>query len=306
VATLLLLPGLRTAHAQATSSIAERIAKTRGKLAVALVPVAGQEVQWTKQIMVASFEDALLGAGRFKVLSRTELESVQQEQQFAASGAVDPTSAVKLGKALSANYVLIVRQLSIDQSSGTSTMTALTGFGKKKTKYTINIQAQVLDAESGELVQSESFQKPFETAETIIGDTVTATDSDVAAPYRKIVDELAKGFTLKLAAAVPLEGLVVMARDAKNIYLDIPQDAGVRPGTVFELTEEGEPITGPSGEVLGYDSTLVGAVRVTSVQPKLLVTELVRTYGADQQEETSADFTKIKQYLVGKMVPASR
>jgi len=290
------------AFAQATGSIAERVAKTRGKLAVALVPVAGQEVQWTKQLMVASFEDALLAAGRFKVLSRTELESIQKEQQFAVSGAVDPASAVKLGKALSANYVLIVRQLSIDQSGGVSTVAALTGFGKKKTKYTINIQAQVLDAETGELVQSESFQKPFETSETIIGEVVTSASSDIAAPYRKIVDELAKSFSLKLAAAIPLEGMVIMARDAKNIYLDIPQDSGVRPGTLFELSEEGEAIKGPGGEVLGYDSKLIGAVRVTTIQPKMLVAELVRTYGSGGAEDPAPDFSKIKQYQVGKML----
>jgi len=304
--TLFGLLGVESAFAQAGGSIAERVAKSRGKLGVALIPVAGQDVQWTKVIMVASFEDALLGAGRFKVLSRTELESVQKEQQFAASGAVDPASAVKLGKALSANYVIVVRQLSIDISSGTSAVAALTGFGKKKTKYTINIQAQIIDTESGELVQSESFQKPFETSVTIIGEAVTAENNDVAGPYRKIVDELAIGFAMKFAASIPLEGMVVMAKDAKAIYLDIPQETGVRSGTLFELSEEGEPIKGPSGEVLGYDSKRVGTVRVTNVLAKMLTTELVRTYGDDGKDDATPDFSKIKQYLVGKMLPTAK
>lgn len=302
-AALLFCPSI--ALAQATGSIADRVVKSKGKLSVALVPVAGQQVIWTKQILVAAFEDALLQAGRFKVLSRTELEAVEKEQKFSASGTVDPASAVKLGKALAANYVLIVRQVSLDISTGTNALTSLTGYGKKKTKYTVNIQAQVLDTETGELVQSESFQRPFETSQTIIGDKVTSVDNDIAAPYRKIVDELAGGFTLKLAASVPLEGMVVLARSAKSIFLDIPQEMGVRVGTLFELSKEGEAIKGPAGDILGYDSAKIGKVKVTAAQAKMLVAELIETYDADGKPDAMPDFSKIKLYLLGKMLPAS-
>ena len=220
---------------------------------------------------------------------------------MSASGLVDPASAVKLGKALSANYVLVVRQLSFDGKQSVGFGTALTGFGKKKTTYSMDLQAQVLDTETTELVQSQSFSKKIDLSVAVMSNQAMAEDPSVAGAYRGAIDEFAAGFTTNLAAALPLEALVVLARDPRNIALGVGQDVGIRPGTEMEIFEEGAPIKGPGGEVLGYDSRRVGRARVTRVEAKLTWIELVATFGADGNADPAPDFTKVKQYAVAKL-----
>ena len=300
---LILLTGVQPASGQANESIAARSKKAGSKLSIALVSI-DQSHAWTKPVMTASFEDALLKAGRFKVLSRSELDAVMGEQHLSTTGMIDPASAVKLGKAMAANYVLVVKQLTIDAKQGMNAAATIFGIGKKTTTYTLNLQAQVLDTESTELVQSESFTKTIELSAKIMGSQQTEQDPSITGPYKAALDEFATSFTTKLAATLPLEALVVMVRDAKNIALNVGMDLGLRPGSLFELVEEGEPIKGPGGEVLGYDSHVVGLVKVVRVEAKLTWTELVKTVGRDGTEDAMPDVAKVKQYLVAKMVAA--
>lgn len=294
-----------SAFAQASEALAARSQKTGGKLTIALIPIDAKN-NWTKPIMAASFEDSLMKAGRFKVLSRSQLDAVMAEQHLGTEGLVDPTQAVKIGKALAANYVLVVKQLSIDSKKSVSAVTSFTGFGKKKTTYTLNLQAQVMDAETTELVQSESFTKVIELSATVLEGKQTEEDPSVTGPYKSALDEFAGAFTTKLAAALPLEALVVMVRDAKNIALGVGTDAGLRVGTEFELFEEGQPIKAPNGDILGYDSRKVAVVKVSRVEAKLTWAELLTTFAADGTAESTPDVGKVKQYLVAKMSAGSK
>src|SRR5687767_9523699 len=210
-------------EAQARESIAAR----GGKIRVALVPVDASNAKDVdaKNMIPAAFEDAMLKAGRFMTLSRSEMGAVRSEQRFAASGEVDPSGAVKLGKALSAQYVVVVRQLAFDAKGG--------GFGrainvgKVKTEYTLRLQAQTVDVETSQIVQSKSYEKKFETSKMTLDATkMKENSSDVAGPYRAALDEFAADFTSELAAAIPLEAVVVAIRDANNVAINAGTDQG--------------------------------------------------------------------------------
>ena len=112
--------------------------------------------------MVAAFEDRLLAAGRFRVLSRTELDAILAEHKLSVSGLIDPTLAVKVGKAASANYV-VSQQLGMDVERSRFRIPGVpleTNIGRNKVN--LNLQAQVMDTESTEIVHSQSLTKSIE------------------------------------------------------------------------------------------------------------------------------------------------
>jgi curli biogenesis system outer membrane secretion channel CsgG len=89
-ASAALLAFAGTAAAQATDAVAQRAASQRGgRLTIALISEdhTGKH-EWTKPFMTAAFEDKLLAAGRFRVLSRSELDAVMAEQKISVSGFV--------------------------------------------------------------------------------------------------------------------------------------------------------------------------------------------------------------------------
>ncbi len=292
----------RAATAQATESI-KNTATKNGKVRVALVSFdAGKQGAVTRPIIAAAFEDAMLSAGRFVTLSRTQLASIQMEQRFDASGAVDPASAVKLGKALSANYVVVVRQLTFDSQASKDAVAALVGIGKSKITYSVSLQAQAIDVETSEIVQSTSFSKKFETSKIVLDNRNPGADDPISEPYRKVLDEFAAAFTSELAASVPLEALVVAIRDANNIAINAGAEAGLRIGTRFDLISEGPPIKDPTGAILGYDSRTIGTAELVRLDAKLSWLKLLTTLSDAGAPDAVPDVTKVKQYLVAKMV----
>ncbi len=281
------------AAAQATDAVAARAARG-GRLTIALISEdhTGKH-EWTKPFMTAAFEDKLLAAGRFRVLSRSELDAVMAEQKISVSGFVDPAAAVRIGKAASANYVVVVKQLGNEQER-----TVI----PPGTKITLNLQAQVIDTETAELVASESFGDSYRI--TGLGDwfkdqKTAAQAPEVTRPYRTSIDKFAAGFTTKVAAAVPLDA-VVAAVTGGRIAITGGAEVGLREGTEFEIIEEGEPIR-VGGEILGYDSRTVGRVRVTKVEPKLAWVQIVKTFDDAGKDDPAPDAAKIKVGMLARM-----
>ena len=60
---------------------------------------------------------SLLRTGMFTLVDRSELDRILEEQEFSYSGAVDPSTAVELGRLLGAEAVMTVRIGSITHDS---------------------------------------------------------------------------------------------------------------------------------------------------------------------------------------------
>jgi curli biogenesis system outer membrane secretion channel CsgG len=299
-----------SARAQATESIQTK-ATNNAKLRAALVvgDVTKTRERDSGPSIRAAFEDAMIRAGRFITLSR-EAGALDKEQRLAASGAVDPASAAKLGKILSANYVLVVRQLTFERGVKVddpnrpkqSKTAAIKGFFNTNIDYTFTLQAQAVDVETGEIVQSESYARTFQTKRVTENQRDYPEKENTQEPQRALLDSVAIAFTSKLAAAIPLKAVVVLIRDANNIAISAGADAGLRVGARFELVEEGQAIKGPGGEILGYDSRTVGQGEVTRVDAKLAWLKLLSTVAPDGTPDGTPNVSRVKQYLTAKMV----
>jgi curli biogenesis system outer membrane secretion channel CsgG len=298
--------------AQGTESLKNRAAKG-AKLRMALIPVDKQtKYEFTKPMIAASFEDAMLKAGRFATLSRSEMGAIRSEQALSASGSVDPASAVRLGRMLAANYVIVVRQLAFDLEETKNATAKIIGIGKSRSTYTVNLQAQAIDVETSEIVNSKSFSKQFETSKMVSSITMTdgngknvtpkdATEKSIVGPYQDALKDFAESFTSELAAAIPLEAIVVAIEDANNVAIDAGSEQGLKAGARFELIEEGLPIKRPDGTILGYRKQTVGLAEVVRVEAKLAWLKLTQTMKSGTPDP-APDVSRIKQYVTAKMV----
>jgi hypothetical protein len=288
-------------YSQATASIKARLEAAKGgKLSIALVPIdSTSSNDWTKPVVNGTFETALFDAGRFKVVSRSELAAIKSDQVLSNSGMNDPEQAVALGRGQGANYVVVVRLMGYEQKKKT--------FPLPSAEVTITMQAQALDAESHEIVHSKDFSATYKLGswkDTFQTNQRNAPqDPAVIEPYRTAVAGFAKTFSSELAAAVPFDAIVA-AVSGQRIAITGGSEVGIREGAEFEVIEEGKPIK-VGDQILGYDSKIVGRLRINRVEPKLAWAAATKTFDEADKEDPTPVVTRIKVGQLAHMVPVA-
>src|SRR4030042_339490 len=107
--------------------------------------------------MAEMMTTALVETGRFKVLERQEIDAVIGEQDFGASGRVDPATAAKIGKILGAQYLVYGTVNESEYSkSGEKGGVRIAGLrvGGEQAKAHIGMDWRVADAVTGEITFS--------------------------------------------------------------------------------------------------------------------------------------------------------
>jgi|GEM_PF-5315936 len=152
---------------------------------------------------------ALVDSGKFRVVERKKLKEILEEQQFHLSGAVDSSTAVKIGKIIGAEAVITgsVTEFGITKFSGG--VGCIIGFGgKKQIKSRVVIDAKIISVETTEVV-AVSHSEGEETSEYsaasagILTYDVGAEGFDsttIGKATRKAVDSVVKKFVEKYFA----------------------------------------------------------------------------------------------------------
>src|SRR5947208_3515763 len=106
------------------------------------------------QIDTEFSENALL-ASKFSVIERDKLNLVMKEQGLAASGAVDPASAAKVGKLLGVKYIILggIDKFNIDNTRGA---VGKFGVGGNMVSSNVTINMRVIDTTTAERIVSLS------------------------------------------------------------------------------------------------------------------------------------------------------
>ena len=111
--------------------------------------------------------DGLVNGGHFNVLDRVTLDKTLAEHQLDASAEVDPRTAILAGHLIGARYLISgnVLQLSLTGQSGGGAASYIPGIlgaiasGVNTQRATIKIAVKVVDALTGQIVQSFSSEK---------------------------------------------------------------------------------------------------------------------------------------------------
>jgi TolB-like protein len=182
------------------------------------------------EIILDKMITVLVNQQRFKVMERSQLDKILEEQQLGASGVLDAQTAAQIGKGIGVDGIII-------------------GSVAATTSGALSIDARVIDTES---------------AAIIVANDAYSGSSD-AQSVKNAVENLAN----KIIKDLPLvEGYVIRITD-DNIILDIGRVGGLKRGLKCIIYKEGAAITHPiTGEVLGKDTIIIGEVLITEVYDK--------------------------------------
>lgn len=233
---------------------------------VAVMPlenISGYSVQEVAEIMTEQLTVALYSSGAYTVVERTQLGTVIKEQGF-QNIAVDPATAVKLGKLIGADYSMLgkVTMAIVDHNptaSAVSQIGALIGLGDigaaaeqyvHKFKGKIALEVRIVDNETGEIV----------LAKTVEGSKSGSTAPDA---INNACKQVAENFLKELDGLNPFRARVADIAGS-DIYIDRGSEAGLRRGETLIVAREGAPIV-VNGKVVAMRQTEVGKVKVVEV-----------------------------------------
>ncbi|MGH8166118.1 MAG: CsgG/HfaB family protein [Woeseiaceae bacterium] len=260
---------------------------------------AGVPVNGIEAIVI----DSLARTGRFRLVERTELDSVLQEQDLATSGRIAAPSAAATGNVLGAEY--LVQVVITDYESDTSgtdsgvggllaTKVPLLG-GVKGGSSTgrVGLNFRLIDAETSEITFTKQIESIIKETNLSFGGIGIAGDVALGgfmSSYSKtpigqaVIAGINQGVyeLIKQIGAKGAEGSIVKA-DAAQIYLNLGQDT-VNVGDRLQIMRNGEELIDPdTGISLGGSVTSLGEIEVTAVEEKFSIAKPVSLTGTAER-----------------------
>jgi curli biogenesis system outer membrane secretion channel CsgG len=220
-------------------------------------------------------------SSKFSVIERDKLALVLKEQGLATSGAVDPSSAAKVGKILGVKYIILggVDKFAINNTKGA---VGAFGVGGNLVQANATINLRFIDSTTAERVVSISADGEIKKGGGFLKGTSLSRDSEWGIASETI-QKTAKAIVAKLTtgeyiarvsgAAQPgaLEGKVIKV-DGNRAYINLGASSGIKMGDAFNIISVGEALIDPdTGKKLGADEKQAGSGTVSEVQAEYAV-----------------------------------
>ncbi len=236
----------------------------------------------------------LVQDGTYSVIERKAMNKILAEQNFSNSDRANPNSAAKIGKLLGVDAIIVG---SITQFGGENKNTkvggggggwggfGLGGFGHKKSKAIVTLDARIVNIDTGEIMAVADGKGESERSSTSLlggggnwhgfgGGNVDFGSSDfestiIGEAVKAAVDQMSKGViegNAKIEARkINVEGLVAFVEMGK-VVLNVGAKAGVKVGDQLTVERVSQEIKDPvSGKVIRRLSTDIGTVKVSNV-----------------------------------------
>jgi curli biogenesis system outer membrane secretion channel CsgG len=236
----------------------------------------------------------LVDSGIYRVMERSKLDAILQEQNLGESGRVDAGTAAKIGKLLGVEAILIgsITQFNVDEKSSGFSFGGLFGNSGKKSLANVQITARLVDTETGEIIatsqgKGEADQKSGSTTVFGIGggDSVSNNDSLLIAAADKAVTQLVTTVidsASKLNANAGSSGLEALIADigGGQITLNKGSIAGFAKGMQISVERVTKQVKDPAtGKVLRQVSSSIGRIELTEVARDYAVGRIISGSG---------------------------
>jgi curli biogenesis system outer membrane secretion channel CsgG len=236
----------------------------------------------------------LVKDGTYSVIERKALDKILTEQNFSNSDRANPTSAAKIGKLLGVDAIIVgsvtqfgneTKNTNVGGAGGGLGGLGLGGFGHKKSKAIVAVNARIVDIDTAEILgvadgKGESSRESTSLVggggnwkgfgagganfgssdfqQTIIGEAV-----------KNAVDQMSTGLiadNTKLQARTIIVSGLVAAVDGGQVILNVGKKVGLKVGDQLSVERVTREIKDPaSGQVIRRLSSSVGVVRITDV-----------------------------------------
>ena len=250
----------------------------------------------------------LVKDGTYSVIERKAMDKILAEQNFSNSDRANPASAAKLGKLLGVDAIIVgsitqfgndTKNTKVGGAGGGLGGFGLGGFSHKKSKAIVQVDARVVNIDTGEiLVVSEGKGESSRESTSLLGGGgnwhgfgaggVDFGSSDfqntiIGEAVKAATDQMATGLITDAgkveARTIIVEGLVA-AVDGKTIVLNIGAKTGIKVGDQLSVERVSREIKDPAtGKVIRRMSSQVGTIQITDVDDISAVGNLVTGSG---------------------------
>ena len=227
---------------------------------------------------------ALVKGDAFRVVDRERLQALMQEKNLSLSGDVDPKTAVKVGKMLGVEYLIVgaITEFGVTNSGASVPgYGGLPSFSMKTQRMDAAIDARAINTSTGEIVWADTAKDSSSDKSVYVAGAGGGSNDGQKLDkiLRPVVQKLAASVSAKqldtsgMGGASDASGIVgkIAKADGGTLYVNAGTEAGVKEGDEFTVYRIGEQIKDPdTGEVLGANEVKVGRVRITGVKgPRL-------------------------------------
>ncbi|MDX2193132.1 MAG: CsgG/HfaB family protein [Gemmatimonadales bacterium] len=250
------------------------------KLTLAVADVGGkEELEFKAGVNVTELlGNAVAATGKFLVVERARLDEVLEEQKLQLTGVTDETKAVQLGNLLGSDAMLFTTVARADDRKGDVIRNPSGAY--LVTKVEVVLDARLVNAETGEVMTSASERASREGRSTVdAANKPVGRSLDLTGLYADATREAAQRLAARVAAQYPLAGMVLKVA-GQNITLNLGEDRGVKGGDRFIVFRKGAELKNPgTGEVSGYEKSVLGAIEVFATERQLSTGRLVQRQG---------------------------
>ena len=218
----------------------------------------------------------------FTIVERDKLALVLKEQGLATTGAVDPTTAAKVGKILGVKYIILG---GIDKFNVNNTKGGIGGIGGNLVQAQVTINLRVVDTTTAERVISLSADGEIRKGGGFFKGANLSRDAEWGLASETI-QKASKTIVAKLVtpdylsrikgAAVPgglVEGRIIRV-EGTRAYINLGSASGLKIGDKFNVISLGAALIDPdTGASLGAPAKQTGSGAVVEVQEKFAIIE---------------------------------
>ena len=274
------LPALAYAQEKATIAIAS--IKPTPSLVSALRPDKKTSLDRIVESLDSQLVDRISATRKFDVVGRTDLNEVLKEQDLGASGNVDAKTAAKAGKLAGAKYLLVA---TVDDFQDYVETATFEGTGRTATKrvFRFSIVGKIYDSSTGKLLESANYQTGNDEFKQIQQErSYSVKDGELSDEMMVAVAQTSATRIATHVADVIFPPKVLIRRD-NVVTINRGEGGGVAVGDIFNVFAQGEELKDPdTGEVLGREEVKVGKVKISQVNPKTSLADIVEDTGIDK------------------------
>jgi curli biogenesis system outer membrane secretion channel CsgG len=275
-----LLPALANAQ-DGKATLAVSSIKPTPSLDASVKPDKKLELGRIIESMDSQLISAISTTRKFDVVGRSDLSDLLKEQDLGASGNVDTKTAAQAGKLTGAKYLLIT---TVDDFQDYVETATFEGTGRSATKrvFRLSVIGKLYDSSTGKLIESANLQtgndefKDISENKSYTTKDGNLTDEMMVAVAKNMAEKIANHF-----ADVIFPIKVLVKRD-KQVTVNRGEGGGVAVGDTFNVFALGAELIDPdTKESLGREEVKVGQVKITQVNPKTSLADVLDDTGID-------------------------
>lgn len=224
------------------------------------------------QVFSTMVETAIASTGRFRVIERSRLGKLLEEQGRAKSGLVTSRNGARVGGFEGVDFLIYGSMTTVTARAKTTLGSSLlggmlSGLGGARgdvhcanQQVALAVDVRITDTDSGEIKRVTRITET-QKANSVCGNGVAL---DVGALLRSAAEQVARTLVTIIypiqVAALQGDGTVILNYG----------DGTLSPGTILTVFSKGRDIRDPtSGQVIGNEETKLGFLQVTEVSEKM-------------------------------------